>query len=175
MLVTALEIVLFMIAAALLGALLGWVLRGLFSNEQIELVDLRSELRKCKKARREAVAQLESSQIVAVEADSSNEADEDATQAETQATARKAVEKLVKRMGKTDETDDLTKIYGVGPKFAGLLNDMNITSFRQVASFGADEIDTVASALGAFKDRVTRDNWPKGAKKAYKEVYGKSL
>ncbi len=56
MLLTVLEIIAFMIAAAILGVLLGWVLRGLFSKEQAEISDLRAQNRKLKKARRELEA-----------------------------------------------------------------------------------------------------------------------
>ena len=56
MLVTVLEIVAFMVAAAVLGVLLGWVLRGMFGNEQEELSDVRTQLRKLKRAQREQEA-----------------------------------------------------------------------------------------------------------------------
>lgn len=56
MLVTILEIVAFMVAAAVLGLLLGWVLRGMFGNEQAEISDVRAQLRKLKRAQRELEA-----------------------------------------------------------------------------------------------------------------------
>ena len=56
MLVTVLEITAFMVAAAVLGLLLGWVLRGMFGNEQEELSDVRTQLRKLKRAQREQEA-----------------------------------------------------------------------------------------------------------------------
>ena len=56
MLVTIIEIVAFMVAAAFLGLVLGWVLRGALGNEQAEISELRSQLRKLKKAQREQQA-----------------------------------------------------------------------------------------------------------------------
>lgn len=56
MLVTILEIVAFMVAAAVLGLLLGWVLRGMFGKEQVEISDVRAQLRKLKRVQREQEA-----------------------------------------------------------------------------------------------------------------------
>ncbi len=64
MLVTILEIVAFMVAAAVLGLLLGWVLRGMFGNEQAEISDVRAQLRKLKRAQREQEAAVEKDVVV---------------------------------------------------------------------------------------------------------------
>jgi len=64
MLVTILEIVAFMVAAAVLGLLLGWVLRGMFGNEQAEISDVRAQLRKLKRAQREQEAAVEKGVVV---------------------------------------------------------------------------------------------------------------
>jgi large subunit ribosomal protein L21 len=56
MLMTVLEIVAYMAAAAIVGVLLGWVLRGVLGNEQAEISAMRSQLRQLKKANREGKA-----------------------------------------------------------------------------------------------------------------------
>ena len=53
MLLTIIEIVAFMAAAAIVGVALGWVLRGALGREQAEISDLRAQLRKLKKDSRE--------------------------------------------------------------------------------------------------------------------------
>lgn len=61
-------------------------------------------------------------------------------------------------------SDDLTRIHGIGPKISGLLLDMGITSYAQVASLSEDEIELVSAALGSFGGRVRRDDWMAGAR-----------
>jgi len=67
--------------------------------------------------------------------------------------------------------DDLKKIRGVGPKLEKTLKELGITSYRQVANFGADDIEIVTSALSAFKGRIERDNWMAGAAEQHLKKY----
>lgn len=55
--------------------------------------------------------------------------------------------------------DDLTKIKGVGPKLAKMLNSMGFYHFDQVAAWTAAEVAWVDENLEGFKGRVSRDNW----------------
>ena len=52
------------------------------------------------------------------------------------------------------------------------LKAMGITSFRQIAQFTNEDIERVSNALGAFRGRVLRDNWPEGARAAHRDQYG---
>lgn len=61
-------------------------------------------------------------------------------------------------------TDDLTKIKGLGPKLATLLNQQGITSFAQIAAWTDADIERVDATLGRFTGRITRDNWVEQAK-----------
>ncbi len=63
----------------------------------------------------------------------------------------------------TDGADDLTRISGIGPKFADLLAERGIVSFGQIAGFTAADIAELEAALG-FKDRVSRENWVEQAR-----------
>jgi predicted flap endonuclease-1-like 5' DNA nuclease len=67
--------------------------------------------------------------------------------------------------------DDLKKIHGVGPKLAGLLKNMDITSFRQVANFTPDDIPHVTAALDAFPGRIERDDWMASAAEEHSRKY----
>ncbi len=54
--------------------------------------------------------------------------------------------------------DDLTRINGIGPKFAELLNGMGITQFAQLAAMTADYVRRLDEQAG-FKGRASRDDW----------------
>ena len=61
------------------------------------------------------------------------------------------------------EPDDLKRISGVGPKLEGVLNDLGVYHFRQIASWTATEIAWVDARL-KFKGRIERDDWIAQAK-----------
>jgi len=59
--------------------------------------------------------------------------------------------------------DDLKLIKGVGPKLEGVLNDMGIYHFDQIAVWTASEVAWVDGRL-KFKGRIDRDGWIDQAK-----------
>ena len=59
--------------------------------------------------------------------------------------------------------DDLKLIKGVGPKLEGVLNDMGIYHFDQIAAWTAAEVAWVDERL-KFKGRIERDGWIEQAK-----------
>lgn len=241
MLLTILEILVFMIIAAILGVLLGWVLRGALGSEQAEVSDLRAQLRNLKKQQREndAATKAESVSTATTTTASSASKLTQVTQskpAETkknppikkatdsrkvavkkspatkktvakkiavkaspakktaatkratvkrisqkskpaaqmsksektakQRAAKKEVVGIVSRIGKGESKDDLTRIYGIGPKFSAMLNKMGIRSYAQIAQLRKADVRTISSAIGVFSDRIERDDWVAGAKKA---------
>lgn len=60
--------------------------------------------------------------------------------------------------------DDLTKIKGLGPKLAALLNSLGVTSFDQIAGWDDADIDRIDGQLGRFEGRIRRDSWVEQAK-----------
>ena len=55
------------------------------------------------------------------------------------------------------------------------LKAMGISSFRQIAQFSDEDIARVSAALGAFRGRILRDNWPEGARAAHRDQYGEEV
>lgn len=55
--------------------------------------------------------------------------------------------------------DDLTRIKGLGPKIAGLLGEMGVTSFAQIAAWSEQDVAAIDAQLGRFSGRITRDQW----------------
>jgi len=68
--------------------------------------------------------------------------------------------------------DDLTRIRGIGPKIRGLLGEMEITSFRQIANLTGQDVEVISEALGSFPDRIQRDDWMTSAKELHESKYG---
>ena len=75
--------------------------------------------------------------------------------------------------------DDLKLISGVGPKIEGILHELGIFTFAQVASWKGEERAWVDSYLN-FKGRIERDDWvrqaealAKGGEAEYIRVFGK--
>jgi len=62
--------------------------------------------------------------------------------------------------GASGPPDDLTKLKGVGPKFAAMLNQSGIVRFEQLANLSEGDIDRLDQGLGAFKGRLERDQVP---------------
>jgi predicted flap endonuclease-1-like 5' DNA nuclease len=61
-------------------------------------------------------------------------------------------------------SDDLTRIKGLGPRIAGLLHSLGVTSFFQIASWSEEDIDRIDAQLTGFEGRIRRDNWVEQAK-----------
>ena len=59
--------------------------------------------------------------------------------------------------------DDLQRLSGVGPKLEGLLHELGVFHFAQIAAWGAEEIAWVDARL-KFKGRIERENWIEQAK-----------
>lgn len=60
--------------------------------------------------------------------------------------------------------DDLRLIKGLGPKLNGLLAELGVTRYDQIAAWKDDEVAKVDAHLGTFKGRIARDNWIEQAK-----------
>ncbi|HEY3497306.1 MAG TPA: hypothetical protein VGK73_21565 [Polyangiaceae bacterium] len=61
---------------------------------------------------------------------------------------------------------DLKVVRGIGPKFEKALKAEGITSVRQIAEWTDAEIEAVAGRLGIRAERIRKDDWVGGAKRA---------
>ena len=59
---------------------------------------------------------------------------------------------------KPAKPDDLKMISGIGPKIEGILHDLGVWTFAQIASWGPAEIKWVDARL-KFKGRIVREDW----------------
>jgi large subunit ribosomal protein L21 len=59
--------------------------------------------------------------------------------------------------------DDLKKLSGVGPALEKKLHEAGVTSFAQIAAWGADDIAAMDEKL-SFKGRIEREGWVEQAK-----------
>ncbi|PCI87267.1 MAG: NADH-quinone oxidoreductase subunit NuoE [Hyphomicrobiales bacterium] len=66
------------------------------------------------------------------------------------------------------KADDLKKISGVGPKIEGILQELGVYHFDQIASWDAAQVAWVDAQL-KFKGRIDREDWIAQAKKFVEE------
>ncbi len=71
--------------------------------------------------------------------------------------------KSEKAAPKTDAADDLKQLKGVGPALEKKLHANGVTTFAQIAEWGADDITDMDDKL-SFKGRIERDGWVEQAK-----------
>jgi predicted flap endonuclease-1-like 5' DNA nuclease len=64
----------------------------------------------------------------------------------------------------TDSGDELTRLKGVGPKLAAMLNEQGITRYEQLASMDDAQLAALDARLGNFKGRLARDRVPEQAR-----------
>ena len=57
-----------------------------------------------------------------------------------------------------DQADDLQQIRGIGPKIAGLLQELGVSRFEQIAAWSQEDVDWVNDRL-RFKGRIEREEW----------------
>jgi predicted flap endonuclease-1-like 5' DNA nuclease len=67
-----------------------------------------------------------------------------------------------------EEDDDLTTIHGIGPTYAGILNDLGIRTYRQLAKIDGATLADVRSRIGALAGRIDREHWIEHAAEAHR-------
>lgn len=63
-----------------------------------------------------------------------------------------------------EDSDDLTRIKGLGPKLAALLGTLGITRFAQIAGWSEADAARIDAQLGTFQGRIVRDAWVEQAR-----------
>ena len=82
-----------------------------------------------------------------------------APKAEAKAEPKKAAPKAAK----AETADDLKQLSGVGPALEKKLHEAGVTTFAQIAGWGADDIAEMDEKL-SFKGRIEREGWVDQAK-----------
>lgn len=82
--------------------------------------------------------------------------------------------------GASGPPDDLTRLKGVGPKFAAMLNQIGITRFDQLARLSEGDMERLDRQLGPFSGRLHRDQVPlqadylaRGDEDGFEQRFGK--
>ena len=151
-----------LVLAFLLGALLGWLLSKLFGGSNNDscpnCADLQAELDACRKNAKLA-------------ANITNTG----TASSFAATNKPKKVKKVVAVAKADDSvkDNLTKVEGIGPKIAGLLNDDGIWSWKQLADTTAGRIQKVLDAAGPRYRVHDPKTWPMQAEMCAKGQWEK--
>jgi predicted flap endonuclease-1-like 5' DNA nuclease len=63
-----------------------------------------------------------------------------------------------------ENTDELIRIKGLGPKLAATLGELGINRMEQIAAWTDEDIDRIDAQLGRFQGRIRRDNWVEQAR-----------
>lgn len=66
------------------------------------------------------------------------------------------------------ESDDLTRIKGIGPAFAARLNEMGYRTYRDLARWTSEDLDTLGKGLGA---RIRLEEWSDHAAELHRRKY----
>ena len=72
----------------------------------------------------------------------------------------------------TGAPDDLKLIVGVGPVLERMLQQLGITTYRQIARWSERDIDEFDAKLPEFPGRIRRDGWVTQARELHQSKYG---
>lgn len=75
-------------------------------------------------------------------------------------------------LGGPGSPDDLKLIVGVGPMLERMLQQLGITTFRQIARWTEHDIDAFDAKLAEFPGRIRRDGWVVQARSLHQSKYG---
>ena len=71
--------------------------------------------------------------------------------------------------GASGETDDLTRIKGIGPTFEARLNAMGYRTYLDLARWSPEDLDSLGKGLGA---RIRLKEWSDRAAELHRRKYG---
>jgi predicted flap endonuclease-1-like 5' DNA nuclease len=71
--------------------------------------------------------------------------------------------------------DDLKLIVGVGPVLERMLQQLGISTYRQIARWSERDIDEFDARLAEFPGRIRRDGWVTQARALHQSKYGETL
>ena len=68
--------------------------------------------------------------------------------------------------------DDLKLIVGIGPMLERMLQQLGVSSYRQIARWSEREIDEFDARLPEFPGRIRRDDWVTQARELHQSKFG---
>ena len=71
--------------------------------------------------------------------------------------------------------DDLKLIVGVGPVLERMLQQLGISTYRQIARWSERDIDLFDARLAEFPGRIRRDAWVTQARALHQSKFGEAL
>jgi predicted flap endonuclease-1-like 5' DNA nuclease len=71
--------------------------------------------------------------------------------------------------------DDLKLVVGIGPMLERMLQQLGVTTYRQIARWSERDIDEFDAKLPEFPGRIRRDEWVKQARELHQSKYGERL
>ena len=74
-----------------------------------------------------------------------------------------------------EAADELQRISGIGPVFEGALNEVGISTYRQIAELNWTRMVLVASRLNTFPERIVSDRWLQQARELHRRKYGEKI
>lgn len=135
------------------------------AEEAIEEVEAEAEaaVEEIEAAAEEAKAEVEAPEAVEEIEAAAEEAIE-----EVEVAAEEAVEEIEAAAEEAVEEvkDDLTKLWGIGPVFAGLLNDHGIATFAQLAGTDLEALRTIINESGVTAAQANEETWAEQARYA---------
>ena len=141
--------------------------KGNCDTERRVLSDELAELRARMDAQLVAAEQPQAPEVATGEADNGGHAADSAAIASAAATgaeALKAESGAPPLLSDTEgDADDLRQIKGIGPKIAGILQELGIRRFDQIATWTPENVAWVNERL-KFKGRIEREEWIPQAK-----------
>jgi predicted flap endonuclease-1-like 5' DNA nuclease len=75
-------------------------------------------------------------------------------------------------LGGPGSPDDLKLIVGVGPMLERMLQQLGVTTYRQIARWSERDIDEYDAKLPEFPGRIRRDEWVTQARELHQSKYG---
>lgn len=173
------QIFILLLLAGLLGLILGWYLtrisaahahanlRGRLRTVEGDARELRAELDAMTTAKNNADIErrLLSDELADMRA-RQDAAERSTDSAESIAALQRELEQCRESLvaaaaggaSEKGEADDLQQIKGIGPKIAGILQELGIQRFEQIAVWTPEKVDWVNERL-RFKGRIEREEW----------------
>ena len=75
-------------------------------------------------------------------------------------------------LGGPGSHDDLKLIVGVGPMLERMLQQLGVTTYRQIARWSERDVDEYDAKLPEFPGRIRRDEWVTQARELHQSKYG---